>query len=274
MTQAPQTSVSANTKSDAPILLTGVSQRIGFDCALALVKQGYPVIGSYRSEHKNAENLAQLNAAGVRLIQADFASREGIEQFIQRVLSEYDHLRAVIHNASSWAKDEPDQSIASQFDLAQQLLAVHTLAPYLMNLAFAPLLQEKFTESGSKPNAQPQQVAPSPLRDIIHITDYVVQSGSDHHIAYAASKAALENMTLSFARRLAPSVKVNSIAPSLIMFNDHDDAAYRQRALAKSLLGIEPGAQVVIDTLTYILHNPYLTGQCIQLEGGRAIRQS
>ena len=49
--------------------------------------------------------------------------------------------------------------------------------------------------------------------DIIHFTDYVVERGSDKHIAYAASKAALDNMTRSFARKLAPEVKVNSIAP-------------------------------------------------------------
>ncbi len=45
----------------------------------------------------------------------------------------------------------------------------------------------------------------------------------DKHIAYAASKAALDNVTRSFARKLAPEVKVNAIAPSLIMFNEGDD---------------------------------------------------
>ena len=77
--------------------------------------------------------------------------------------------------------------------------------------------------------------------DIIHITDYVVERGSDKHIAYAASKAALDNMTRSFARKLAPEVKVNAIAPSLIMFNEHDDAEYRKQALDKSLMKIAPG---------------------------------
>ena len=64
----------------------------------------------------------------------------------------------------------------------------------------------------------------------------MVERGSDKHIAYAASKAALDNMTRSFARKLAPEVKVKSIAPSLILFNEHDDAEYRQQALNKSLM--------------------------------------
>ncbi len=265
--------------STAPIVMTGVSQRVGHHCALALVRQGYAVVGTYRSAEKNAENLAQLRAAGVTLIQADFATQQGIEQFIQRIQQDFCQLRAVIHNASSWAKDAPDQSIQHQYELAEQLLAVHTLAPYLMNLAFAPLLNHfastKMEKMDAvKSHAQTSATQTPTQRDIIHITDYVVNSGSDHHIMYAASKAALENMTLSFARRLAPHVKVNSIAPSLIMFNQHDDQSYREKALAKSLLGIEPGAQVVADTLAYILNNPYLTGQCLQLDGGRAIRQS
>ncbi len=65
--------------------------------------------------------------------------------------------------------------------------------------------------------------------------------GSDKHIAYAASKAALDNMTRSFARKLAPDVKVNAIAPALIMFNTGDDEAYRQQALTKSLMQIAQG---------------------------------
>ncbi len=48
-------------------------------------------------------------------------------------------------------------------------------------------------------------------------------------------------MTRSFARKLAPEVKVNAIAPSLIMFNEGDDEAYRQQALDKSLMKIAPG---------------------------------
>jgi dihydromonapterin reductase/dihydrofolate reductase len=57
----------------------------------------------------------------------------------------------------------------------------------------------------------------------------VVERGSDKHIAYAASKAALDNMTRSFARKLAPEVKVNAIAPAMILFNESDDAEYASR---------------------------------------------
>ena len=87
--------------------------------------------------------------------------------------------------------------------------------------------------------------------------------------AYAASKAALTNLTLSFARLLAPRVKVNAVAPSLIMFNQGDSQAYREKTLKKSLMGIEPGAEVAVATLQFLLDNPYITGRTLPLDGGR-----
>ena len=110
------------------------------------------------------------------------------------------------------------------------------------------------------------------LRAIIHFTDYVVERGSDKHIAYAASKAALDNMTRSFARKLAPEVKVNAIAPAMILFNEDDDAEYRQQALNKSLMKIAPGEKEVIDLIDYLLTSCYVTGRTFAVDGGRPLR--
>ena len=79
-------------------------------------------------------------------------------------------------------------------------------------------------------------------------------------------------MTRSFARKLAPEVKVNAIAPSLILFNELDDAAYRQRALNKSLMKTEPGEKEVIDLVEYLLTSCYVTGRSFPVDGGRHLR--
>jgi len=106
----------------------------------------------------------------------------------------------------------------------------------------------------------------------LHITDQVATIGSFKHMAYAASKAALENLTFSMARDLAPAVKVNAIAPALIKFNDWDDAQYREKALQKSLLGIEPGEACFSETVLFLLQNNYITGRVIPLDGGRHLK--
>lgn len=124
-----------------------------------------------------------------------------------------------------------------------RMMQIHVNAPYLLNHALEALLRGHGHAAS----------------DIIHITDYVVERGSDKHIAYAASKAALDNMTRSFARKLAPEVKVNAIAPSLIMFNEGDDEAYRQQALDKSLMKIAPGEKEISDLIDYLFTSRYVT---------------
>ena len=234
-------------QSAAPILLTGASQRIGLHCALRLLDDGHRVIVSYRSERPG---LDQLRERGAVTLHADFASEAGIMTFIEALHGHTDSLRAIVHNASQWLSETPGQEVA----VFQQLFNVHMLAPYLINLHCAELLQR------------------STPADIIHISDDVTRRGSSQHLAYSASKAGLDNLTLSFAARYAPHIKVNGIAPGLELFNDDDQPQYRAKALGKSALGIEPCAEVIYQSLRYLLDNPYLTGTTLTVNGGRHLK--
>ncbi len=101
--------------------------------------------------------------------------------------------------------------------------------------------------------------------------DALARQASKESYADAASKAALDNMTRSFARKLAPEVKVNAIAPSMILFNEEDDAEYRHKALNKSLMKIVPGEKEVIDLIDYLLTSCYVTGRSFGVDGGRPL---
>ncbi|AWM58831.1 dihydromonapterin reductase [Pseudomonas songnenensis] len=228
----------------APILITGASQRIGLHCAERLLEDGFPVIVTYRRERDSIERLRTL---GAHTLKADFSDEAGITGFIGALREQTDSLRAIVHNASEWRPDAPGQ----EAEAFRQLFQVHMLAPYLINLHCADLLRHG---------------GPA---DIVHIGDDVTRKGSKKHIAYAASKAGLDNLTLSFAASLAPAIKVNGIAPALIQFNPDDDEEYRRKALAKSALGIEPGAEVIYQSLRYLLDNPYVTGTTLTVNGGR-----
>ena len=228
----------------APILITGASQRIGLHCAERLLDDGYPVIISYRRER---DSVARLRARGAQVLQADFSDEAGIHAFITAIRQLTGSLRAIVHNASQWRADTPGR----EADAFRQLFQIHMLAPYLINLRCADLLRYG---------------GPA---DIVHIGDDVTRKGSQKHIAYAASKAGLDSLTLSFAASLAPQIKVNGIAPALIQFNPDDDEDYRRKALAKSALGIEPGAEVIYQSLRYLLDKPYVTGTTLTVNGGR-----
>lgn len=231
----------------APILITGAAQRVGLHCARRLLEDGHPVIVTYRTERPGVQTLRDL---GVTVLFADFSSEAGILAFIEQLKQHTDRLRAIVHNASAWLAEAPGDEAAA----FNAMFAVHMLAPYLINLHCAELLQR------------------STPADIVHISDDVTRKGSSKHIAYCATKAGLESLTLSFAAKYAPHIKVNAIAPALLLFNPEDDAAYRTKALAKSALGIEPGSEVIYQSLRYLLDNPYVTGTTLTVNGGRHVK--
>jgi dihydromonapterin reductase/dihydrofolate reductase len=231
----------------APILITGASQRIGLHCAKRLLAEGQPVIVSYRTERESLQHLRELGAV---TLYADFGSEAGILSFIDSLRAHAGQLRAIVHNASLW---QPEHE-GHEAEAMTALFNVHMLAPYLINLHCADLLR-----------------ACSPA-DIVHISDDAVRKGSRQHIAYCASKAGLDSLTLSFASKYAPQIKVNGIAPALILFNPEDSPEYRAKALGKSALGIEPGAEVIYQSLRYLLDNPYVTGTTLTVNGGRHVK--
>lgn len=256
------------------LLITGAGQRVGLHCAIALQQQGYQVIISYRTRHAA---VAELAAAGVICLQADLTDLHSLTLFVDEVKRHASKLRAIIHNASDWQKDLPLttdgpttlaqlQQDAAVFDAMSH---IHGRAAYLLNRALLPLLQAYVSDPDQ---SQPADDLPHRMADIIHLTDFVATVGSEKHQAYAASKAAVENLTFSLARQLAPTIKVNAIAPALLMFNEGDDEHYRQKALAKSLLGVAPGAGEVLDTIHYLLRSRYITGRVFALDGGRHLR--
>ncbi|GAM68061.1 folM alternative dihydrofolate reductase 1 [Vibrio sp. JCM 19236] len=210
------------------------------------------MVGTYRSDYPH---LQLLRDRGADLQQVDFYQEGSLLEFLDYVGQEYRELRAIIHNASDWKpenKKDPSENAAS---IMNQMMTVHATVPYLVNLT----LKDQLT-SGDKTS------------DVIHISDYVAEKGSKKHIAYAASKAALNNLTLSFSAMMAPKVKVNTVAPAMLKFNENDDEAYKAKALQKALIPTEAGFEEVTDGIKFILASRYMTGRTLHLDGGRHLK--
>lgn len=233
--------------SSSPVLITGVGKRIGYALCQYFIHRGVPVIGTYRTDYGTFDKLT-----GADLIYCDLYQQKDLDHLIDHLKRNYRGLRAVIHNASDWVAESsglPPQEIFSK------MMQIHAGVPYQLNLALRTLLESSGTAS-----------------DIIHITDYIVEKGSKKHIAYAASKAAMSNMTMSFSALLAPNIKVNAIAPSLILFNHDDSDEYKEKALNQSLLKITPGEEEMVTAVDYILKSSYMTGRILSLDGGRHVK--
>ncbi len=237
------------------IFITGGGQRIGaFLVKQFLVETNYPVVFTYRTPRIQVDELVALGAVA---IQVDFMDKEVLPGLVKSIQSRVGSLRGVIHNASLWLPDAVDvnELQESESDCFESLFQIHVKTPYFLNNALQPLLEK----------------SSSPLKDIISISDYSVERASSEHIAYLASKAAVQNMCKGFAKKFAPLIKVNDIAPALIMFNEGDSESYKQKRLAQSVLGIEPGPMVVWQAVQYLMNSAYTTGMVLPLEGGRSL---
>jgi dihydromonapterin reductase/dihydrofolate reductase len=228
-------------------LITGVGKRAGLHIAQVFLQRSMPVIGTYRTWYPSLDALENL---GADLYHCDFERADDVELLIREIKSRYQRLRAIIHNASDWICDDGGIPVNA---VIEKMMRIHANVPYQLNHELAPLLQE----------------CSEPQADIIHIGDYVSSHGSRRHIAYAASKAAQDNLTLSFAARLAPKVKVNSLAPALLKFNAGDDPDYREKAAAKSLMRREGGWDELQHAIDYLLTSQYVTGRVLPVDGGR-----
>ncbi len=227
--------------------MTGGGRRVGAHLVRRLLEEGeYPVLFTYRRE---TDEVKELRQAGAHAIQVDFRNAATIDDFIDLLRSKVNDLRALIHNASIWRKDS---EMILEPQLYQETFRIHVEVPYRLNLAFEPLLRRG-----------------KGVKDIISISDSSVQGTNEQTIAYLASKAAMQNMSKQFSKRLAPEIKVNDIAPGLIMFHEDDPEDYRRERIRQSAIGIEPGPDVVWQAVHYLMNSPYSTGLSLPVDGGR-----
>ncbi|RRJ83365.1 SDR family NAD(P)-dependent oxidoreductase [Aestuariirhabdus litorea] len=235
---------------DEVVIITGAGTRVGLHCALRLKQQGYRVLAHYHSERPELE---QLQHQGIPCLQADLACPEGIEQLAEELRQRCHSVRALVHNASAFETTPDDPAEASA--LFERFYRIHMLAPYRLNRALAEALNRS-------------QALHS---DIVHITDIFADNPNPAFDIYCASKAGLANLSLSFAKQLAPKVKVNAIAPGPIRFKEWHSEAVKQQIIGQTLLRSEGGEEAIYLALQALLDNPYTTGSTIKVDGGRSI---
>ncbi|MGC9457788.1 MAG: SDR family oxidoreductase [Halothiobacillaceae bacterium] len=228
------------------ILITGVGRRIGAHLAGHCLDRGWHVLGTCRN--RDTATIRALESRGMQAIECELTDRASVQSMIDQVRSG-GRLNALVHNASVWHRDD---QVAESPEQADELFAVHVRSPWEITEALAESLHD------------PQQPG-----NVVFITDANIAHGKPEHMIYLATKAGTESLVRSMARKHAPGIRVNGIAPGLILFHPEDDEDYRQRRLAKRLLPFEPGPEVIAQSLDYLIDCPYLTGTVLRVEGGK-----
>src|SRR5712675_2691328 len=186
-------------------IVTGSASGLGAATAAILAKDGARIVVNYSSSQKEAEATAdQCRSAGgeVVVVQGDVSRDEDCRK-IAAAAAPWGRLDALINNAGTtkhMAHDNLDGLSAEDF---QRIYGVNTIGPYQMIRAARALL-----EAGAKASGRPSAV--------VNISSVAGISGGGSSVAYAASKGALNTITLSLSRALAPVIRVNTVCPGYI----------------------------------------------------------
>jgi pteridine reductase len=107
---------------------------------------------------------------------------------------------------------------------------------------------------------------------IVNIADLAAFEAWPGYIPHGASKAGVVHITRALARRLAPRIRVNAVAPGAVLLPDEWSAADAERLVRTTPLERLGSPEDVTETVLYLIDAPYVTGQTIIVDGGRNVR--
>src|ERR1700722_11582953 len=185
-------------------IITGSASGLGAAPPAILAKGGARIVINYSSSQKEAEETADLcrtAGAEVVVVQGDVSRDEDCKKIV--AAAPWDHLDVLINNAGITKHVPHDNLDGLSAEDFQRLFGVNTIRPFQMVRAARSLL-----EAGAKASGHASTV--------VNVSSVAGISGVGSSVAYAASKGALNTMTLSLARALAPLIRVNTVCPGYI----------------------------------------------------------
>jgi len=233
-------------------LVTGSASGIGAATARRLAADGMTVAVHSRSSRVVGDALAA--ELGGSYHQADLGEDAEAAELVPRVLREYGRLDVLVNNAGiSWPVPHAELSALTAEDW-RRLLDVNLIAPWLLCTAALPALRES---NGC----------------VVNVTSHAGVRPKGSSIAYAAGKAALNHVTKLLAAALGPEVRVNAVAPGLV--DTPLTASWTEaQELWKTSSPMRRAAQPsdVADLISALVHNTYITGEVVLLDGGLNLR--
>lgn len=248
-------------------LVTGSATGLGRAIAVKLAERGADVIINYSRSATEAEEAADLcRAAGsqVEVVKANVADPTDCLTLAEAA-ARRGRLDILVNNAgiTRHARDHSDLDALSKDDF-MDTYEVNVVGPYLMLQATKPLLEAAYQTTNR-------------ASTVLNTSSIAGIKGIGSSVAYAATKGALNTMTVSLARALAPAIRVNAICPGFIgtrWFKDAmDEDAYAktvEAVAAKNALGVASGPDDIADTALFFLSDAarHVTGELLLVDAG------
>jgi pteridine reductase len=232
-------------------LVTGSAKRLGLAIALSLAQEGADLIIHFQNSETEANSaVAEILKLGRRAIsvQADLAKSADIRRLFARVTRDFNRLDILVNNASNFLHTEFESTTEETWDAS---LDVNLKAAFFCSQAAAPLLKQS---RGS----------------IINLSDVGGLLGWPGYIPHCVAKAGVIMLTRALAKKLAPEVRVNAIAPGTITMPG-DPPELETNYIKLAPLRRAGKTDDVTSAVLYLVNAPFITGQVLQVDGGRTL---
>ncbi|MDX1927740.1 MAG: glucose 1-dehydrogenase [Pirellulaceae bacterium] len=188
--------------SERPVaLVTGGGTGVGRACALQFAERGYDVVVNYSRSAGDAEQtVAEVAKLGANAIayQCDVSSDAGVRGMIDKIEQHFGRLDVLVNNAATTNFIPHADLDAMTEAMWDRILAVNTKGPFFCTRAASKLLAAGGNGS------------------VVNVSSIAGITGAGSSVAYCASKGALNTLTKSLARALAPKIRVNAVCPGPI----------------------------------------------------------
>jgi 3-oxoacyl-[acyl-carrier protein] reductase len=241
-------------------LVTGAATGIGRSAVLALASAGFDVAINYSrsaaAAKATAADAAKLGAATL-LCQCDVSEDRAVRQMLQAVEQRFGRLDVLINNAGTTSEIKPQDFDAMTVAEWDRVFAVNVRGLFLVTRASLPLLRK----------------AEHPC--VVNTASIVGLRPGPQPLPYAASKAAVVNLTKTLAYNLGPEIRVNAVAPGWMagdwmkrMLKDKYNDLMERRAKLTPLKRVVTADDVAATMMSLIEGNRFVTGEVVVVDGG------
>ncbi|MBO8174893.1 MAG: 3-oxoacyl-ACP reductase FabG [Thermococcus sp.] len=229
-------------------LVTGASRGIGRAIAVALAQKGVNVVINYahnEEEARRTEELCKTYGVETLVVKADVSKREEVKAMVEKIIEKFGRIDILINNAGILGKAmKPMEITDEEWD---RVLDVNLKGAFIVTQEVL-----KYMKRGK----------------IVNIASIAGKDGGTVGAHYAASKGGLIALTFNLARHLAPDILVNAVAPGPVdteLITPEIKEKLRKLSLTGEIAKPEDVAHAVI----FLLENDHITGELIDVNGGR-----
>lgn len=231
-------------------LVTGGARRLGAEIVRMLAGRGYQVAIHCNTSRQAADALAADVGQGAFVLQGDLGTAGVPARLIADVISRCGKIDVLVNSAASFHRTPLDRVTEMEWDA---VFAVNLRAPFFLALEAARHMRGK----GS----------------IINMCDLAAFETWGGYIPHGVAKAGIATITRNLAKQFAPTVRVNAIAPGVVLLPDDMSAADSEQLAATTPLKRHGEPADIVRAVEYLLDAEFVTGEVLFVDGGRHVRR-